>query len=156
MKDPNKVLRLPYLTTGVSGQKTGKDFLETYVKTRDKYEGIPGLEVVKVYDHGKNYEYIVNERVAIRMTLNQVEDRLYALKSGKKLSDAEEKEFSELQAVWDKFAKIAPEIAKRSNDPNRVSSLQSPRADVRDMALVNEARQVALTPDGRLVLLDWE
>ncbi|WP_409477479.1 hypothetical protein [Pseudobdellovibrio sp. HCB154] len=156
MKDSNKVLRLPYLTSGVSGKKTGKEFLETYVKTRDKYEGIPGLEVVKVYDHGKNYEYIVNERVSIRMTLNQVEDRLYTLKSGKKLSAAEEKEFNELQAVWDKFAKMAPEIAKRSNDPARVSSLQSPRADVRDMALVQEARQVALTPDGRLVLLDWE
>ncbi len=156
LKDSGKVLRLPYLTSGVSGKKTGKEFLETYIKTRDKYEGIPGLEVVKVYDHGKNYEYIVNERVSIRMTLNQVEDRLYALKSGKKLSDADEKEFNELQAVWDKFTKMAPEIAKRSNDPARVSSLQSPRADVRDMALVNEARQVALTPDGRLVLLDWE
>lgn len=156
LKEPGKVLRLPYLTSGVSGKKTGKEFLETYVKTRDKYEGIPGLEVVKVYDHGKNYEYIVNERVSIRMTLNQVEDRLYVLKLGKKLSDAEEKEFNELQAVWDKFTKMAPEIAKRSNDSARVSSLQSTRADVRDMALVQEARQVALTPDGRLVLLDWE
>jgi hypothetical protein len=90
------------------------------------------------------------------MTLNQVEDRLYYLKSGRKLTDHEEKEFSELQSVWDRFVKIAPEIAKRSNDQARVSSLQSTRAVDRDMALAQEARQVALTPDGRLVLLDWE
>lgn len=154
--DPNKVIRLPYLTSGVSGKKSGKEFFETYVQTRAKYEGIPGLEVVKVFDHGKNYEYIVNEKVRIRMTLNQVEDRLYDLKSGKKLTDHEEKEFSELQSVWDRFVKIAPEIAKRSNDQNRISSINSGKAADRDMALMNEARQVALTPDGRLVLLDWE
>ena len=156
MSDPGKVIRLPYLTTGVSGQKSGKDFFQTYVQTRDKYVGIPGLEVVKVYDHGKNFEYIVNERVPIRMTLNEVEETLYVLKESKSPSAAEMKKIEELQAVWDKFVKMAPEIAKRSNDQTRVSSLQSTRAVDRDMALVQEARQVALTPDGRFVLLDWE
>ncbi len=156
MKDPNKVVRLPFLTTGVSGQKSGKDFFQTYVQTRDKYVGIPGLDVVKVFDHGKNFEYIVNERVPIKMTLNEVEDRLFSLKATKTPTDGQKKELNELQAVWDKFTKIAPEIAKRSNDQTRVTSLQSAKAIDRDTALVQEARQVALTPDGRLVLLDWE
>jgi len=156
MKDPNKVVRLPFLTSGVSGQKSGKEFFQTYVQTRDKYVGIPGLEVVKVFDHGKNFEYIVNERVPIKMTLNEVEDRLFALKADKTPTDSQKKEISELQTVWDKFTKIAPEIAKRSNDKARVTSLQSAKAIDRDTALVQEARQVALTPDGRLVLLDWE
>ncbi len=156
MKDPNKVVRLPFLTTGVSGQKSGKDFFQTYVQTRDKYVGIPGLDVVKVFDHGKNFEYIVNERVPIKMTLNEVEDRLFSLKATKTPTDSQKKELTELQAVWDKFTKIAPEIAKRSNDQTRVTSLQSAKAIDRDTALVQEARQVALTPDGRLVLLDWE
>ena len=156
MSDPGKVIRLPYLTTGVSGQKSGKDFFQTYVQTRDKYVGIPGLEVVKVYDHGKNFEYIVNERVPIKMTLNEVEEHLYVLKDNKAPTPAQMKEIAELQQTWDKFVKMAPEIAKRSNDQTRVSSLQSTRAVDRDMALVQEARQVALTPDGRFVLLDWE
>lgn len=156
MKDPNKLVRLPYLTTGVSGQKSGKDFFQTYVQTRDKYVGIPGLEVVKVFDHGKNFEYIVNERVPIKMILNEVEDRLFALKAAKAPTDSQKKEISELQTVWDKFTKIAPEIAKRSNDQARVTSLKSAKAIDHDTALVQEARQVALTPDGRLVLLDWE
>lgn len=156
MKDPNKVIRLPFLTTGVSGQKSGKDFFQTYVQTREKYAGIQGLEVVKVFDHGKNFEYIVNERVPIKMTLNQVEGRLFDLKAQKTPTEAQKKELVELQNIWDKFTQIAPEIAKRSNDNVRMTSLQSAKAIDRDTALVQEARQVALTPDGRLVLLDWE
>lgn len=152
--DPTKVVRLPFTSAAIT-RAEGDPFFNNrnFVETRNMFEGIRNLEVPQIHSYGANHEFIVVDRVTNFKTLDSLYDEAAELEGRATRTAAEEARLEHLgRVIFEDFPKMGEEIARRSG-----------RADVADRiasgdinAILDEGRQVALTQDGRYILMDWE
>lgn len=142
---PNKVLRVPFVTSGVQTNVCGykhplamaRKFSKAYVDLRKKYENIPGLHVAKIYDHGSDGSYVVAEKINVVTTGDQF-----------------------LKQLKQQDGRLSPAVKKQADDLSefalQVLKIKDPkRRNIWPYHIELEARQFVW--DGNhWVLLDWE